>query len=489
MRIFTAGLSTESNTYSPMPTGFDDFEIVRASDLSPVDPDFGMFDLFGMWRNNALARGDDFILSLAAFAQPSGVTVRSVYETLRDEILLSLKQTGPVDVVLLFLHGAMVAEGYEDCEGDIITRVREIVGPDVTIAVELDLHCHLTELMVAQADIIITFKEYPHIDVNDRAEELFDLAVRAQSGELRPTMAMFDCKMVGIYPTSEPALRRFVDHMSEVEQEDGVLSVSFGHGFPAGDVTEAGCKMLVVTDNDLPLAEELAEKLGQEIYDLRHEIGFKTVPMAEALSRALASDRSPVVVADQADNAGGGAPGDATFALRWLLENKAQNVAMAIFYDPEVVRLAKSAGEGAKLKVSLGGKLGPTSGDPVDLDVAVLAVKDDYSHRFPQGEGKPVFLSVGDVVALRAEGIDLIVSSKRGQCFSPCIFEDLGIDPTTKQLLIPKSMQHFYGAFAPIASEVIYMASFGAMQMDVTQISYEHMTTADKFPWKEACHE
>lgn len=164
---------------------------------------------------------------------------------------------------------------------------------------------------------------------------------------------------------------------------------------------------------------------------------------------------------------------------------------MAIFYDPQVVRLALIAGIGSQLNIRLGGKLGPTSGDPLDLTVTVSGIQQDYQHRFPQidletgKESEPIYLPAGDVVALHCQGIDILVSSERAQCFSPCIFSDLGINPNDKSLLVVKSTQHFYGAFAPIASEVIYMAAPGAVSPIMQQIPYQRMRTDNKYPWVE----
>jgi microcystin degradation protein MlrC len=294
-------------------------------------------------------------------------------------------------------------------------------------------------------------------------------------------------------------MRQFIQAMTEVEQQDGVLSVSFAHGFPFGDVPDAGGKILVVTDNNPSLAKELAQSLGQQIFALRHQINFPCLPLYKALSKAqtlaeknLATENhKPIVIADQSDNAGGGAPGDATYALAWLLEHQLQNVGMAIFYDPQVVKLSIAAGVGAQLNIRLGGKLGPTSGDPLDIAVTVIGIQRNYQHRFPQidlktgKESEPVYWPIGDTVALHCQAIDLIVSSERAQCFSPCIFTDLGINPNEKSLLVIKSAQHFYGAFAPMASEVIYMAAPGAVPPIMQQIPYQRMRTDNKFPWVE----
>ncbi len=485
MKIFAAGISTETNTFSPVPTGLEDFNVQRGRDALEGRIDYPSLDLSEVWGKHVKARGDDFVFSLMAWAPPSGITTRAAYESLRDEVLRDLQAALPIDIVLLNLHGAMVAQGYDDCEEDLIRRVRHIVGPAAVIGVELDLHCHLSESLIEPADIVITYKEYPHVDVNERASELLELTIRTKLGDIRPTMALFDCRMVGMYPTSRQPLRGFVEAMSEVERREGVLSVSFGHGFQFADVPHVGAKLLVVTDGDRDLADQLSRELGLRVYGLRRQIGFDAIslPMEQALNRALASTKTPVVVADQSDNIGGGAPGDATFALRWLLEHHVENVATAIVYDPEVVKTAKKVGPGAMLAVRLGGKTGPFSGDPLDIEVEVMAIREHYLHVFPQQSGDPALFPAGDVVALHCRGVDIVVSGERCQCFDPSIFTDLGIDYMSRRLLIPKSYQHFYAGFSSIAAEVIYMAAPGAVPPDPKQNRYCRLDTRRLYPW------
>jgi microcystin degradation protein MlrC len=485
MKIFAGGIATETNTFSPVPTSREDFLVQRGRDVLEGRIEHPSLDLSAVWGKQAAKRGDTLVFSLMAWTQPSGITVRSAYESLREELLEDLRAALPVDVVLLSLHGAMVAQGYDDCEEDIVRRVRAIAGPEAVIGVELDLHCHLSESMIAPADIVVTYKEYPHVDINDRARELFELAIATQLGNVRPTSVLFECQMIGLYPTTRQPLRGFVDTMREAERRKGVLSVSFGHGFQFADVPHVGAKVLVVTDDDPELAKQVATELGLRVYGLRREIGFESfsLPLDRALSQALASRRCPVVVADQSDNTGGGAPGDATYALRWLLEHQAEAVAIALLYDPEVVRIVKKAGLGAGLSVRLGGKLGPTSGQPVDLEVTVLAMRENYLHALPQQSGEPAWYRCGDVVALRCGHIDIVVSSERCQCFSPSIFSDFGIDPSRQRVLVVKSAQHFYAGFAPIAGEVIYMAAPGAVAPDPRLMSYRRLNTARLYPW------
>jgi microcystin degradation protein MlrC len=403
------------------------------------------------------------------------------YEGLRDELLDRLRAALPVDIVLLPLHGAMVAQGYDDCETDLLRRVREIVGPEPKIGVELDLHCDLTQAMLDLADAIVIFKEYPHIDIADRADDLFAIIAAAAEGRVRPTMALFDPRMIGMYLTPFEPMRGFVDSMIAREGHDGVLSLSLAHCFPWGDVPTCGAAMLAVTDDDPALAAQVAEEFGRRFFALRHALELPSLPLDAALDKALAVPRGPVVVADQADNAGGGAPSDSTFALRALLARGVTDAAVAMMWDPIVVGLAFAAGVGATLQVRLGGKMGPMSGDPLDLTVEVIGLMRDLTQEWPQQDGV-IRIPAGDAAALRCAGIDIIVNTRRGQVFTPQVFSALGIDPLSKRLLVVKSTQHFYAGFAPIASEIIYMAAPGAIAPRFRDIPYQR-ADLHKYPW------
>ena len=287
MRLFIATLSTETNTFSTMPTGMSGFEeyFLRHGTATQEPPNL-MTEALHVWCKNAEALGWTVTESLAAIAEPAGPTVASCYTALRDEILCDLQKAGGADIVLLQLHGAMVSEQVEDCEGDIVARVREFC-PEAVIGISLDLHCHLTHKMMDACDLIICFKEYPHDDASDRAEELFDLAHRTALGLIKPTMAMFDCNMINIYLTKTGAMRRFVDRLSAEEQCPGILSLSLAHGFPWADVKDVGARMLAITDDSMDLAIHTAETLGRAFFDLRHEVTDEFASIGQALDIAV----------------------------------------------------------------------------------------------------------------------------------------------------------------------------------------------------------
>lgn len=484
MRLFVAHLATETNTFAAAPTGLGDFEEIgiHHGDASVRDPE-GVGAFIRYLRGLVEADGGEVVESLSTLAQPGGRTVRHVYEALRNEILADLRTALPIDAVQLLLHGAMAAEGYDDCEGDLAAAIREIVGPGVPIGLELDLHCHFTERMRTAADVIIAFKEYPHIDTEERGAELYRILKDAARGKVRPVTAVFDCKMVGLWHTTREPMQGFVRRMQAVEREPGVLSVSLGHGFPWGDVPEAGAKLWVVTDNDPALAQSLAQQLGREFWALRERIGPEVCGIDEALDAAFASGaggadaRGPAVLADVADNPGGGAAGDSTFILRRLVERRVANSVVGAIWDLGAIHVCKGAGVGAQLDLRIGGKCGPASGTPLDLRVTVRAIIPNHSQSALGTRER-----LGDCVWVEAAGgLHILLCSIRTQTYGTDAFTGAGISLVDKALVVVKSTQHFHAEFAPIARKVLYVSTPGAMSFDFAAIPYR-LRSPDYWP-------
>jgi microcystin degradation protein MlrC len=475
VKFFIATLATETNTFSPIPTGMPAFTEGREyyrNDGSRHPPSLGNIPLIE-WRRLAEADGHTVAESICSFAQPAGTTMQNVYETLRDMVLADLRAAMPVDVVLLFMHGAMVAHGYDDCEGDTLARVRDIVGSDAVVGMELDLHCHLTELKREKADVIIAFKEYPHIDVAERARELYAICARAARGEIEPVMAYYDCRMINMWRTPVEPMKGFVARMQALEGRDGVLSVSFGHGFPWSDVPDVGAKILVVADRDEKKARDVAARLGRELWELRQKMLTPHDDPDAAIDAALKQDgRGPLVIADVADNAGGGAPSDNTIILRRLVERGVKDAAIGCFWDPVAVSFCREAGVGASFDLRIGGKCGVASGDPVDLHVTVRGLSE--RHTAPGLSGGRI--NLGPSAWVSADGIDIVLISVRHQTFHPEAFEGLGCKLADKRLVVVKSTQHFYAGFAPIAKSVRYVATAGAIAPEFDKIPYTRKT-------------
>lgn len=484
-RMFMATLGTETNTNSPIPTGLRMFEdTMLFYGNATQHPAYYFSAPLHVWRKRAELRGWEITEGLCAYAEPGGLVPAATNRYLRDRLLADLATAMPFDAVLLNLHGAMIAEDEEDCEGALLEAVRRLVGSDVTIGVEIDLHCHLTPRMLANCDIAIAYKEYPHIDPPERAGELFDLVARTLAGEIRPVMAMCDCHMIaaGMRTTVEP-MAGFVKYMKAMEQDPGILSVSFIHGFNHADVEHVGAKTLVVADNAYSLAEWKARALAEEIFSIREAVVPSYWPVEKAIDMALAEQGRLSVLADGADNPGIGGAGDSTFLLKALIARGVTNAAIGLLWDPVAVRLCDDAGEGARLRLRIGGKCGPDSGSPVDVVAEVKAIRRNHKQTFGETSN-----NVGTAVWVRLEtGQDVVLSSVRVQTYHPDAFEGMGLHLLDKDVVVVKSSVHFLAGFAPIANGVVFVDSPGTAPADVLLRTYSKRRTPfwprDKLEW------
>ena len=465
MRVFTAALATETNTFAPVPTGLASFKD-REYFPAGQHPNHITGSAGPLWalREVSAAKGWTVIEGMVASAQPGGTTTRHAYETLRDELLADLRTALPVDMALIGLHGAMVAEGYDDCEGDLLARVRALVGPDAVVGAEIDPHNHLSAAMVQHADVLVSFKEYPHTDVLERGRELVTLCEATAQRRIKPVAAVVDCRMVVPFHTTRQPARGLVDRIQAMEGRNGVLSISLTHGFSLGDVPDMGTKVLVYCDGmaspaaALAQAQTLAQTLADEIIGLRDQLAVRYLSIDEALDAALAFDGAPVVLADRADNPGSGAPGDSTFILRRMLERGISGAAMGPMWDPVAVRTAFEAGEGARLSLRVGGKIGPASGDPLDLDCTVKVLRRE--HQMSGLSGSPV--AVGDTAWIECAGIDIVLTSLRRQATGTDLFSGLGCELSQRKIVVVKSAQHFHASFAKVARQILYVGAPGA---------------------------
>ncbi len=472
--VFTAALFQETNTFGPLPTGLDSFSgrFTAGNRTSKNTPPFPEALLANLRR-----RADEGELRLtcgpAAGAHPSGKVTRFAYESLRDHILATLSAARPMDIVALHLHGAMIADGYLDCEGDLLVRIRDLVGPSVAIGALLDPHCHLSRDMAGAADVLVAYKEYPHTDFHDRADDLVRILLRAHRREIRPRTAVWDTGVIGVYHTNRPEVRTLVDLMKAWEYSARALTSSLIHGFPWGDSPDLGTRGLVISDGDAAGADLLAAELATLARGLALCAHTPTTSLGIALQE-LANDRRdprPVIWADTADNPGGGSAGDSTYVLAALLEHGVTDVCLGPIWDPMTVAVAFNVGVGGRVNVRLGGKTGPLSGDPIDAEVEVLALASEATQSFA-GER----FSLGRAAALRCSGIDIVVATERDQARGTDLFTNLGITPQDKRLVVVKSSQHFYDSFSRIAGRIVYLDCLGSLQPNLRSYPYRHVS-------------
>ncbi len=472
MRIFTAFLAHETNSFSPIRTALAEFEeigIYRPALGHPEDhlPLLkGAADFYRIARDN----GDEVFVGTCALAQPSAPCERKDYEQLRDEILGQINDNGPFDAILLMMHGAMMAQGYDDCEGDLLTRVRERVGANVPVGVLLDLHCNITPDMLAAATVVLPCKEYPHTDFAERAADLYRLVACSHRGEVNPHPHFFRIPMLGLYQTMIEPMRSFVDKMLRCEQREGILAVSLAHGFPWSDMPHTGAGMLVYSDGNTAAGAALSEQLGREFFAQRQAV--QTAPLQlEALRPELdATPSGTVIIADMADNPGGGAPSDATYLLRYFLDQGLTDALFGLFWDPHSVNATFEAGEGARLPLAIGGKASTTSGTPVELEVEVLALR-ETANQPHIADGNTTAL--GRTAVVQAQGLTLVLNDIRQQPFHPQAFVSAGVDPWQFRYVVVKSSFHFRAGFSQRAAATLFVDTPGTLHADPRQRPYQ----------------
>lgn len=478
LRIFVAGLMHETNGFSPIPTSMGSFE----TDLAYIPPSNTMRELalnfagYGDAVRAIREAGSEAIEGPCFWAQPSGPISATVYAKLKHIVLDALSDAGPIDAVLLVLHGAMIAEDILDCEADLLEAVREAVGLEMPVGGLLDLHGNVSAAMVESGALLVGVKEYPHVDYPERARELHDMLVQLAAGA-RMTMTLRTIPWLSLQGTVEQPMRGFVDRMIEAEGVDGIRSVTLMHGFPWADWAHAGASVLVVSEEtNAAAASALAEDLADAFVPIADSAPTERLSVADAIDTALSlRGKGPVVIADSSDNPGGGAACDSTFLLRALLERGCGNSAVGMIWDPQAAQIAADAGVGTKLRLRIGGKVGAMSGDPVDLDCEVLAVRYDVKQRMFSAEPN---VPIGLSAALRAGSIDIVVNSIRQQVFDPDCFLQLGIELASKQLVVVKSSQHFRALFDPISLTSLYCDAPGSLSMDFAKLPYRDVKLA-----------
>lgn len=473
-RVFVGSLATETNTFSPLRTDLQDFRdsFYAGPGEHPATPTL-CSAVFPVARERARQYGWQVIEGTATWAEPGGLVNARTWELLRNQMLAEIRAALPLDIVLLGLHGAMVADGCLDCEGEILEAVRAIVGPDTIVGATFDPHSHLSAKRTANADLLVAFKEFPHTDFVIAAESLVDLAHRTSVGEVTPEISVFDCRMIEVLPTSRQPMRGFIDKLKALEGHDGVLSVSVIHGFMAADVPDLGSRLVVITDGDRPKGDRLARELGMELFSFRGRTRPDFLTPAEALDRAAEIDGHPVVIADVWDNPGGGVPGDSTIVLREMIARGLTDAALASIWDPVAVRTCISAGEGATLPLRFGGKMSAAAGEPIDAEVTVEKVVRNAVQSF----GTSV-VPLGDSVTIRIKGLRVVLNTVRSQIFSPDAFSNMGIDPAAMKILVVKSTNHFHDAFSRIAFDILYAAVDGPYPNDPATNTYHTLTRA-----------
>jgi microcystin degradation protein MlrC len=470
MRIAVGMISHETNTFSPIPTTLASFSEERIGLLEGpqvVETMTGRKTGIGGFIDIGQREGWEMVGTIAAGATPSGNVDAGAYDHMKGIMLDKLRSEGPFDGVLLHLHGAMLAQNAHDAEGDLCHAVREVIGPDVPLIVELDLHGNITPNFCTAVDGVFAYDTNPHIDAWERGVEAAECMADLLNGKItRPSVSISKPPMLPPtinMRTAEGPMQRLLERGWEWEKKPEILDVSIFGGFPYADFDLAGTAILV-TSTDPSAGAECASDVGRFAWEIRDEFLKRIAPIEDAVSQALelvaSNPGKPVALADVADNPGGGGSGDTPELLRELVKRGAAG-AVACVWDPETVKKAQETGEGNSGSFNIGGKATDAYGGPVDVTGTVVKLSDgQFTGQGPVVRGQPV--SCGPTARIDVGDLKIVVTSIRHAANDQGYFRVAGVDPENEPLLMIKSRGHFRADFEPICHSIIEVDAPGA---------------------------
>lgn len=482
-RIAIGGFLHESHSFAPLPTGWAEF--VKPGGFPPLQKSATLLDALRPTSCPAAGaimvaeqEGVEIAPLAWGFANPAGPVTAEAFERIAALLVAALSEAlekGPLDGVYLDLHGAMVAVGFDDAEGEVLRRVRAVVGPDVPIAVSLDPHANKTAQMVLHSDVLVPFRTYPHIDMKPAGAQATRLLLRMIREGRRPAKAFRELD----YWTPLPGQCTMVAPMADVMAErvrlaaaPGVWELGFCFGFPYADFP--GCGMAIAAYADtLDQAEQAAAGLAAVIAAKEHEFALGVLPAAEGVARAMAAKGAgPVILADTQDNPGGGGHGDTTGLLAELIRQDAQGAVLAPMNDAEAAAACHAAGEGATITLDLGGR---SDGAPLRVTAVVERLSDGrFTLTGPMGKGNPADLGPSALIRV-SPGVRVVVVSRKMQAHDQAIFRFIGVEPAAQRIVAVKSSVHFRADFQPIASEVIVVTAPGPVVADPAVLPFTNL--------------
>ena len=478
MRIISAMMKHETNTFSPVPTNLERFargQAIPYQGVAAYDAYQGTGSGISAFIDLAESEKAEIILPIAANAWPSGPVHDDAYEYICDSICQAVEKG--CDAILLDLHGAMVTQSLEDGEGELLRRIRAIT-PDVPIGVALDMHTNLYPEIVDNVTVLAGYQTYPHIDMYETAQRAGQPIFAMLRGEVQPTMAWGNRPMlphVMRQGSGDSPNRELQARCREIEQQ-GALAVTVFTGFPHADIQNAGLSCVVVTDNDPALAKQLRDELLDFAWRDREAFVYHIELLADSLAKAQNLDEGPVILLDHYDNAASGGTMDTMTVLKSILDAEFEDVAAFAIFDPEAVQQMIVAGVGQTVTLPLGGKMDMPAiglkGEPLEVTGQVKLISNgQYRNLGPMQKG--VLMDMGPTVVLDTGKVEIVLISRHQEPNDLACFLSLGIDPLRKKYLMLKSRIHYRAGFQDIAKEIIECAGVGVCTSDYSLLDFK----------------
>ena len=479
LRIATAGFQHESNTFSTIPASLERWQHsgIREGDAIRAEYASSQATLAGFLALEQEDPGVQVVPLVFTRLTPMGAMTPEAIEHILQRVVEAIRAHGPWDGILLPQHGAAVSVPYLDADGELLRRVRALVGPSVPIGMTLDMHANVSPAMVHPADVLTVYQTNPHVDARAQALLCARLLLRTMRGEIRPRMALATPPLVVNILNQGTADRPMSDLLALAEAErrrPGVLSVSVVEGYPYADVPEMGMSFIAVTDDDPALAQDVADRLAHAAWDMRAALNQGGTAIEDALRQADAAPAGPVVLFDVGDNVGGGSPGDSTHILHAARALGVSGMLQALC-DPQVVQRCQRAGIGARIQAEVGGKSDALHGAPFPVQGVVSALGNGRYEETGPTHGGFRFYDDGPSAAIRTDdGYTLVLTSLAAGSASLQQFRSLGIEPLQMKIIVAKGVHSPRPAVEPIARQLIWVASPGVTTADLSTFQYRH---------------
>ncbi|BCQ27823.1 M81 family metallopeptidase (plasmid) [Caballeronia sp. NK8] len=480
MKFLIARMNHETNTFSPVATPLEAFG--RDGPCYGDDAyreNAGMRTAMSAFIDAAKREHAEIVTPISASANPSGRVAAAAYDAICQSIVDAAQGC---DAVLLDLHGAMVAENSPDGEGDLLERVRRAL-PHAPIAVSLDLHANVTQKIIDNADVITSFKTYPHVDMYESGEHAARLLLDLIHGDAKPVIAWAQPPLLTHTlrsSTAEGAMKRAVDAARAAEDEDGVLAVSVLSGFSLADIASPCISVVVVANGERAKAQEVADRIARQIWAERDEFVYRSAPLAQSIREGAALAREtdkPVLLLDHGDNCMSGGTCDTTDAFEEALRQGLDGIVVGPLCDPEAVATLFEAGEGATVTVGIGNKLASVASrgkPPLDVTGVVRALTDgEYIISGPTYTGQRAYM--GRAAVLETAAARILVTERTHEPWDLGVFESVGIDPRGARFLILKSRMYCRPVFVPIAGGLVECDSRGVTSSDYGLFSFDNL--------------
>jgi microcystin degradation protein MlrC len=482
-RIAVGGFLHETNTFAPTKATFEDFArgggwpaMVQGADLLKVMRDINV-GLAGFVKA-AEGRGWDLVPTIACAATPSAHVTTDAFERIMTAMIDAMASAGRLDGVYLDLHGAMVSEHLDDGEGEILGRVRKVIGEDVPLLASLDLHANVTPQMMRCADALIAYRTYPHVDMADTGHACADhlaLMLKSKSRFAKAFRQLPFLIPISWQCTTDHPMKGVYEKLAALES-DAVPTLSFAPGFPAADFEGCGPSVWAYGRTQAA-ADAAADEMAAMVIDHENDFAGLIYSADEGVRFAMELARTankPIVIADTQDNPGAGGDSDTTGMLRALVRNKAARAAIGLIYDPQSAMAAHAAGVGAKITLALGGKSGIPGDAPFEGTFVVENLSDGkFVATGPFYRGRS--MDMGPSAALRIDDVRVVVSSRKAQLADQAMYRYVGIEPTQQAILVNKSSVHFRADFEPIAAKLLICAAPGAMPADPATLPWKRL--------------